>query len=701
MNWPWRNANQTTPQAPASPQPAATPTIPLDALIAQADSARDARHWADAAATYQAVLQRAPSRTPIWVQLGHALKESGDFPAAEAAYRQALTLAPDTADTHLQLGHVLKLQGRRPAAVAAYATALKADRGCTPALTELIALGESWRAEQATDLGQPMLAALLQTAGDLRAALTRLERALPDATSLASVPPALFQSRYRLPPPPATEASLRWAVLVLDRYTPDAVIACLRGLAEQERPPVSVTVISENPETPAEMRRFVNGGLLCPVQVVPPDAPFVPAECDWLLVCTSGTVLVPGASAWLDWAAEQTTAAAFYMDEHSSVPVLKAAHDPEADTALFRHTILACRGTPPALHAPDPLQAMADAAAADGGIAHLARILARRTVEPPPPAHRPRLPQQPDDTTRLGLIIPTRNGGATLRDCLDALRATAAEPSRLDIVILDNGSDDPATLSLLAEVQSLGVAKVVRDDAPFNWSRLNNAGVAACQSPILVFLNDDVAITASGWDQTLRRLLVRPEIGAAGGRLDYPDGGLQHGGIVFGPGGRTEHEGVAAAGVLADIAARWVTRRRVGAVTGAFLACRRTDFTAAGGFDAAHFPIWFNDIDFCLKLRAAGLTILYDPAIRATHHESRTLSAQPHDATRQATWDDSLRQLQQRWGDALHIDPGFNPHFARTGRPFELLMEPSTAAIQAHLLRSAQPNPWRISPPDR
>jgi hypothetical protein len=60
-----------------------------------------------------------------------------------------------------------------------------------------------------------------------------------------------------------------------------------------------------------------------------------------------------------------------------------------------------------------------------------------------------------------------------------------------------------------------------------------------------------------------------------------------------------------------------------------------------------------------------------------------------------------LRQLQQRWGDALHIDPGFNPHFARTGRPFELLMEPSTATIQAHLLRSAQPNPWRISPPDR
>jgi hypothetical protein len=240
------------------------------------------------------------------------------------------------------------------------------------------------------------------------------------------------------------------------------------------------------------------------------------------------------------------------------------------------------------------------------------------------------------------------------------------------------------------------VAQVIRDDAPFNWSRLNNAGVAACRSPILVFVNDDVTITAAGWDQTLRRHLARPEIGAVGVRLDYPDGSLQHGGIVFGPGGRAEHDGVATIGVLPDIAARWVTRRRVGAVTGAFLACRRADYSAAGGFDAAHFPIWFNDIDFCLKLRQAGLSILYEPAIRATHHESRTLSAQPHDAVRQAIWDDSLREMQLRWGDALHTDPGFNPHFARTGRPFELLAEPSVEAVRAHLLRSGQPDPWRV-----
>ena len=171
---------------------------------------------------------------------------------------------------------------------------------------------------------------------------------------------------------------------------------------------------------------------------------------------------------------------------------------------------------------------------------------------------------------------------------------------------------------------------------------------------------------------------------------------MQHGGIIFGPDGRAEHEGVATIGALPDIAARWTTRRSVGAVTGAMLACRRDDFARLGGFDADHFPIWFNDIDFCLRLRRAGLTIVYEPAIHATHSESRTLSAQPENAERRAIWRQTLADLRQRWGDALRTDPGFNPHFARIGRPFELMTEPPLDAVRTQLLLSARPNPWRL-----
>jgi tetratricopeptide (TPR) repeat protein len=661
LTWPWRNPNHA-------------PT---------ADTLRDQRRWPEAAAAYRAILQNDPNQPPIWTQLGHALKESGDLPAAEQAYRQSIALAPDTADTHLQLGHVLKLQGNRPAAVTAYATALKADRTCTQALTELLTLGESWQAEQASNTGLHLLGSLMQAADQIRTALAQLERALPAATSLAAVPPALFGTRYRLPPAPQAPHAA-WSALVLDLDRPQALPRLLRSLADLA--PTAVTVLTPDPTA---ARQFANGGLACPVTYLPPDSPPPETTADWCLLCTTEATIEPGAMPWLDWAAYETTADAFYMDEAATAPVLKAARDPEAPA--HRHAALAVRTsltlTQAALCAPDPLQAVAAGA---GRQSHLARILVRRATQRALTTSHPAIPQP--DTTRITAIVPTRNGGAMLKDCLETLRANAADPALLDILVIDNGPDDRTTLP-----QPNPGLTVLRNDTPFNWSLLNNAGAAARPNPLLLFMNDDVTMTTQGWDRTLRHHLARPEIGAVGARLLYPDGTLQHGGIVFGPGGRAEHEGVAAIGVSPDIAARWTTRRRVAAVTGAFLACRQATFNAVGGFDAAHFPIWFNDIDFCLKLREAGLFILYEPAITATHHESRTLSAQPHDTARQAIWDDSLKSLRDRWGEALTIDPGFNPHFARTCRPFELMMEPSTEAIRAHLKRSGQPNPWLVS----
>ncbi len=105
--------------------------------------AREAQDWTLAALHYRRALDGRPGRPARWVQYGHALKESGHFPAAEGAYRKALALAPAVADTHLQLGHVLKLQGQTGGAIAAYLGALAIDRHFAPALAELDALGWS------------------------------------------------------------------------------------------------------------------------------------------------------------------------------------------------------------------------------------------------------------------------------------------------------------------------------------------------------------------------------------------------------------------------------------------------------------------------------------------------------------------------------------------------------------------------------
>jgi GT2 family glycosyltransferase len=714
MNWRW----QKRPDEFGSGfrPPAADPSASVDGLIAQADVLRDARRWEEAAEQYQAALRLSPARAAIWVQLGNCRKEAGDRSGAEAAYRQSLELAPDIADTHLQLGHLLKLRGDAMAAIAAYARALRADRFCTPALIELIALGEGWRAEQESGLGRHMLGEVLRTADDLKQSLTRLERMLPSVASLTTFPIGrydLFTTQYRLAQPPEPVRRLRWAVVVFSVGSVGDVTALLRSLADAGSSLAGVAVIASM-EIEAAARQMAFGGVHCPITFSRPGQIPVLQQCDWVLAIDSGSVLVASAFAWLEWAVARAAVTALYADEdhlrtaddgslHLERPVLKAAYDPEAEPPLFRHAMLALcadvaqEALAVAAAEQNPMARLTEFAAHQLRTGHLARILCHRTSNLPPPEPRAqRTRARHEHTARIAVIVPTRNGGTTLAPCIETLRRTAAEADCIEIIVLDNGSDEPATLQLLSQIAATGGIKVLRDDALFNWARLSNAGAAACTTEILLFLNDDVEIKSIGWDAILRTELARSEIGAVGPRLLYPDGGVQHAGMVFGPGGRVEHEGVATAGVPPEIEARWTTRRRVGSVTGAFLACRRSDFIAVGGFDEARLPIWFNDVDFCLKLRRAGRWILYAPEIVATHHESRTLTRQPEDVRRRAIWTESLAEMKRRWGRAIETDPGFNPYFARTGRPFEAMREPAVLAIEEHLVQSAQSNPWLI-----
>jgi tetratricopeptide (TPR) repeat protein len=125
----------------AAHPPRATPASAEKPLISRADRARDARDWVTAARYYRKALDQNPDNPPIWVQYGHALKESGSLSEAEDAYRKSLELDGDVADTHLQLGHSLKIQGRKIEASAAYLRALALDPGLDHASAELKALG--------------------------------------------------------------------------------------------------------------------------------------------------------------------------------------------------------------------------------------------------------------------------------------------------------------------------------------------------------------------------------------------------------------------------------------------------------------------------------------------------------------------------------------------------------------------------------
>jgi GT2 family glycosyltransferase len=281
-----------------------------------------------------------------------------------------------------------------------------------------------------------------------------------------------------------------------------------------------------------------------------------------------------------------------------------------------------------------------------------------------------------------------------LQKCINTLRVTARAPEALQFLIVDNGSQDRETIDYLEGERRRRALDVIRDEAPFNWSMFNNSAATLTAADILAFVNNDIEMLSPGWDSVLRSRLRRKEIGIVGAKLLYPDRTVQHAGIVFGSHGLAEHEAVGEVSSASGPQGRWLRFRSVGAVTGAFLGCRKRDFDDIGGFDAHQLPIWFSDIDFCLKMRQRGRHVLFEPAICAVHHESKTVRATFASAAIDEYWQHALEVMRARWRSSFITDPGFNPHYSRWARPFTAIAEPSLEAVLDHLRLSSSDDPW-------
>ncbi len=262
----------------------------------------------------------------------------------------------------------------------------------------------------------------------------------------------------------------------------------------------------------------------------------------------------------------------------------------------------------------------------------------------------------PISEVEVGVVIPTRDGEPRLRPCLASLARTRG---RLSIVVVDNGSTDPATIRFLDEEQRAGRVTVLRRPGPFNWSALNNAGVVALRAPVLAFLNDDIEATDDGWLEELVRWALRPEIGVAGGLLRRPDGSVQHAGVAFGIGGLAAHPFDGAredgTGLLGPVG--WY--RNWLAVTGACQVMRREVWEKLGGFDE-EFGALFSDVDLCLRAWRLGLRNVCTPYARLVHHHGTTRGGDrlmpPHD----------FIVALDRFGPLLaQGDPFFNPNLSR------------------------------------
>ncbi|WP_438345110.1 glycosyltransferase family 2 protein [Methylorubrum populi] len=270
----------------------------------------------------------------------------------------------------------------------------------------------------------------------------------------------------------------------------------------------------------------------------------------------------------------------------------------------------------------------------------------------------------------VSVVIPTRDRAELLGVVLDGLFARTDYPA-LEVIVVDNGSTEPATRDLFARHAGDPRLRVLPAPGPFNFSELSNRGAAAARGTILLFLNNDIEVLEPGWLTELVAIASDPEIGAVGAKLLYPDGTIQHGGIVLGIGGIAGHSHLGLPGSAPGYFARMVLSQEVSAVTGACLAMRAAVFSEVGGFDAAHLAVAFNDVDLCLKIRAAGYRNVWTPHARLVHHESKSRGAEDTPEKR-ARFEAESRVMRERWEPVLRADPYYNPNFSRAAAHYRL-----------------------------
>jgi O-antigen biosynthesis protein len=660
--------------------------------------------WNKAVNLWREVANALPRSSRVSLQYAQALRRSGRLAEAQTIYELTTRKNPGLGQAWLGLGLTRKGLGMRSAAIKAFTEALRVEPGMKAASEELINYGARGEQRFASNHEKSMADAMEGLALSLRQANQWWED-ISRYGAFADRDYHGFRSGLRIAPPPTYDRTPIAIHIEANGAAPSAIRVSLQSLLDQTVDDWSVTVCTDEDvgahpvaslaEVDARICFSTNGEAATAHSLH--------------LLMDAGTSLHPQALDWFGWAAAQGCEAVYCDHDHV---VRDWKHGPHYRDPLFQPMYDPCWFRDGAV-TPCALLIRGDGADAAGKaeslmkagrrgpVAHIPLPLAARDIllrdEHPRP---PRLESDGDE--RICVIIPTRDNAALLRPAVSSLLELAAKPDRVDIRIVSNRTALAESHALLHELDQRPQTSILIFDEPFNWSRGNNLAARACDADILLFLNDDTEMLTRGWDRVLTGMFAAdPKIGAIGALLQYPQGGIQHAGIVMGlDGGGPQHEGRWQDIDADGPAGRWRRNHKSAAVTGAFMAMPIGLFEDLGGFDERTFAIAYNDIDMCLRIREAGSSVLYSPDIRLIHHESvsRGINLTPE----MLRWDRSeLESLHGRWGKALFVDPAYNPNFVRTGYPFDGYRRVSHADVVAHVKQSAAVNPWAVCQVDR
>ena len=270
----------------------------------------------------------------------------------------------------------------------------------------------------------------------------------------------------------------------------------------------------------------------------------------------------------------------------------------------------------------------------------------------------------------VSVLIPNKDHKEDLEKCIESLQKVNAWQN-LEILILENNSEDPETFSYYDRIRRNDRRiRILEYGLPFNYSAVNNFGAEYAEGEYLLLLNNDTVILREDSIASMVRLVHKEDTGAAGALLYYPDGSIQHAGIILGHGGIAGHAfaGERSGRDLGFFPGLVYTHtHNVSAVTGACLMVRKQVWQEAGGMDE-DLEVAFNDVDFCMRLRRNGLKVLMCPKAQLYHNESVSRGAEDS-PEKIARFHREIGIMVSRWEKELEEgDPFYNPNLTLTGR---------------------------------
>ncbi len=301
---------------------------------------------------------------------------------------------------------------------------------------------------------------------------------------------------------------------------------------------------------------------------------------------------------------------------------------------------------------------------------HLDRIGLKGKVQDSDIPSTYRIVYELTDQPLISIIIPNMDHVSTLKVCIDSILEKTTYPN-YEIVIVENNSLCTETFQYYDELRADPRIQVKIWTGKFNFSAINNWGVQYANGEYFLLLNNDVEVISADWLQEMLMFCQREEVGAVGARLYYPDGTVQHGGVILGVGGIAGHAHKHFPRNSYGYMSRLTIAQDLSAVTGACMMVRRDVWNEVKGLDKG-FEVAFNDVDLCMRIRQAGYLIVWTPYAELYHYESKSRGFEDT-PEKQKRFESEVHRFQSRWAKELAAgDPYYNPNLTLDREDFSL-----------------------------